>query len=254
MEVTVLGTGSPNANRVTTGLVVSAPGCAPLVIDTCSGFEFYRQLTRAGLPVRQLRHVVLTHRHLDHIGGMAALFIEGHAFTLYALADTHAGVAELMAAGFPEWEINPEIRRVAVRPGEQHEIAGYRLTFYEVVHRVPTVAVRVEQGGQVLAFSADSLPCEALIDCARDADLFLCDCCYLAGDGPAMLQRARLRMHPTAAEAGQLATEAGARNLLLLHFSRFVTPTRALAEACEHYAGPIAVAEDGGTYPVPAGR
>ena len=251
MDVTVLGTGSPNANRVTTGLVVTAPGCEPLVIDTCSGFEFYRQLTATGFNAGDIKHVVLTHRHFDHIGGTVALFIESHAWDCYAQDDTLSAVDGLMGAGFPEWPINPGFRRISIAPGEQHEIAGFRLTFYEVVHRVPTVAVRIEQGGKTLAFSADSLPCRRLIDCARDADLFLCDTCYLAGDGPAMIDRAKLRMHPTAAEAGQMAQEANARNLVLLHFSRFVDTDRALTEAAAHYSGPITIAEDGGRYPVP---
>ncbi|HET7035163.1 MAG TPA: MBL fold metallo-hydrolase [Thermomicrobiaceae bacterium] len=250
MDVTVLGTGSPNANRVTTGLVITAPGSPPLVIDTCSGFEFFHQLTRAGFDAAEIKHVVLTHRHLDHIGGMTALFIHEHAFDLYALDDTHAAVEGLMAAGFPEWPINPGIRRLTVRPGEQHEIAGYRVSFYEVIHRVPTVAVRVEHGGTVLAYSADSIPCPAVVACAREADLFLCDACYVAGDGPAMIERARLRMHPTAREAGEMAQEANARSLVLLHLSRFADPARVLAEATERYHGPAVVAEDGGRYQV----
>lgn len=250
MEVTVLGTGSPNEIRLATGLVVSAPGCAPLAIDTCGGFEFYRQVVRLGMPFDGLRHVILTHRHLDHIGGVPALFIEGHAFDLYALADTHEAVRGLMAAGFPEWPINPEVRRVTIKPGERREIGGHAVQFFGVEHRVPTVAVRVEHAGRTLAFSADSIPCDALIACAREADLFLCDALYAASDGPHLIQRAANLMHPTGREAGRLATEANARALVLLHLSSRSTPERILADARETFAGPVVVAEDGVTYPV----
>ena len=77
MHVTILGTGAPMAERVATGLIVTAPECEPLLIDTCGGFEFPRQLARVGIPISALRNVIATHRHMDHIGGIPALFIAG---------------------------------------------------------------------------------------------------------------------------------------------------------------------------------
>lgn len=250
MQVTVLGTGSPNEVRVATGMVVSAPGCEPLVIDTCGGFEFYRQLRKVGIPIAGLRHVILTHRHMDHIGGMPALFIEGEPFTVYGLADTLAAVDALMAAGFPEWDVNPAVRRIPIEPGERREIGGFAVAFFPMRHRVPTVAVRVEQGGRVLAFSADGLPGDALVACAREADLFLCDALYAAGDGAHLVERARHLMHPTARQAAEIATAAGARSLLLTHLSGRSPVEHILAEAQAGFTGPLAVAEDGATYTV----
>lgn len=250
MHVIVLGTGSPNEARVATGMVVTAPGCEPLVIDTCGGFEFYRQLLGVGIPIGDLRNVILTHRHLDHIGGMAALFIEQQPLDIYALADTHEAVRGLMAVGYPEWEIHPEVRRIEIAPGERREIGGFTVEFFAVVHRVPTVAVRVSQGGKTFAFSADSLPCDALIDCAREADLFLCDALYAASDAPALVDRARMLMHPTAREAAEMATRAGVRSLILTHLSGRSSAESILLEARAHFSGPVVVAEDGGRYAV----
>src|SRR5688572_32345061 len=51
-----------------TGLLVRAPGCNPLLIDTCGGFELPRQLARIGQPIGGLHDVVVTHQHMDHIG------------------------------------------------------------------------------------------------------------------------------------------------------------------------------------------
>jgi ribonuclease BN (tRNA processing enzyme) len=262
MEVTVLGTGSPMALTAATGLVVAAPGCAPLLIDTCGGFELPRQLARAGIPLRDLRHVIATHRHLDHIGGMAALFIGTRALDIYALADTHAGIRGLMAACFPEWSLDhPALRQVAVTAGERREIAGYAVEFFAVEHRVPTLAVRVERAGRVLAFSADSVPCAGLVACARDADLFLCDALYAAGDLDPYLASGELAlppgldlagelMHPTARQAGEVAAQAGARALVLLHLGPWANRERVEAEARAAYPGRVVMAEDCATYPV----
>src|SRR3954463_2970367 len=156
MDVTVLGTGSPMApTRVATGLLVTAPGCAPLLIDTCGGFELPRQLAKIGQPVNGLRKVIVTHRHMDHAGGMPALFIASIPLDLYALPDAHEGIRALMAACFPEWPIHPEVNRLAIAPGDAREIGGFAVEFFATAHRVPTVAGRVSHGGGTPALRAD---------------------------------------------------------------------------------------------------
>jgi ribonuclease BN (tRNA processing enzyme) len=250
MQVTVLGTGSPLEPWPTTGLLIRAPGADPLLIDTCGGFELWRQLQQAGIAPEEIPQVIATHRHLDHIGGTPVLFMAGHPFDLYALPDTHEAIRAVMAAGFPEWPLNAAVRRLAVTPGEQWPIGGYVVEFFAAQHRVPTVAVRVGRAGHTLAFSADSLPCDALVDCARDADLFLCDALYAERDGADLPARARRLMHPTARQAAQLATAAHARALVLLHLSSRSTRESLRAEAAAAFTGPVAVAEDGATYPV----
>ena len=229
MEVTLLGTGAPlSPGRATTGMVVTAPGCAPLLIDTCGGFEVARQLHATGFKLIDLRAVIVTHRHLDHAGGMPALYLANMPLDIYATADTHAGIAAVKAGGFPEWERHREVADHQVVPGDRREIGGFAVEFFRMEHRVETVAVRVTHGGRTLAFSADSLPCAQLVVCARDADLFICDAICAARDGERWAQHARTLMHPTAREAAELATEAGAGSLALVHIGRFGNPTNIL--------------------------
>ena len=250
MRVTTLGTGAPLSPRATTGLLVQAEGCEPLLIDACGGFELPRQLARAGVALAAIRNVLLTHRHMDHVGGMPALFLADQPLALYASADARAGVQELMAATFAEWPIHPEVRWHEVAAGERHAVGGFEVELFGVEHRVPTLAVRVSRAGRTLAFSADSIPCDALVACAQAADLFLCDALFAASDGPARAARARELMHPTGREAGELAARAGARRLLLVHIGRLSTPEAILAEAREAFGGPVEVAEDCQTYSV----
>jgi ribonuclease BN (tRNA processing enzyme) len=245
VEITFLGTGSPMApERCATGLLVKSDGCEPLLIDTCGGFELPRQLARVGQPVNSLRNVIVTHRHMDHMGGMPALFIASIPLTIYASDDTHAGVHDFMHACFPEWPIHPEVGRVTVTAGERHEIGGFAVTFFAVEHRVPTLAVRVEQGGDVLAFSADGIPAEGMITCARDADLFVCDALCSVRDGEQWAERARSLMHPVAREAAEMAVQANAKALALTHLARYANADNLRAEAQEYFAGPVTVPDD----------
>ena len=251
MEVTLLGTGAPlSPERATMGMVVTAPGCAPLLIDTCGGFEVARQLHACGFKLADLRPVIVTHRHLDHAGGMPALYLANLPLDIYATPDTHEGIAEVKAGCFPEWERRNDVVDHEIAPGERREIAGYTVEFFRMEHRVETVAVRVTHGGKTLAFSADSLPCDQLIACARGADLFLCDAICAASDGENWAQRARTLMHPTAREAAEMATQAGVGALALVHIGRFGTPTNILTEASASFTGPVTVPDDGARYTV----
>jgi ribonuclease Z len=69
--------------------------------------------------------------------------------------------------------------------------------------------------GRVLALCGDSRPCAAAIELARDADLLVHEATF--GDVHAAM--AAERGHATAAQAAAVAREAGARWLLLTHFS-----------------------------------
>jgi ribonuclease BN (tRNA processing enzyme) len=231
-------------------MVVTAPGCAPLLIDTCGGFEVARQLHACGFTLADLRAVIVTHRHLDHAGGMPALFLANMPLDVYATADTHEGIAEVKAGCFPEWERHREVVDHEIGPGERREIAGFAVEFFRMEHRVETVAVRVTHGGKTLAFSADSLPCEQLVACARGADLFICDAICATSDGEQWSQRARNLMHPTAHEAADMATRAGANALALVHIGRFGNPANIREEAVAGFRGPVSVPDDGTRFTV----
>jgi ribonuclease BN (tRNA processing enzyme) len=251
MQLTMLGTGAPlHPTRAGTGMVLTHPGCALLMIDTCGGFELARRMSASGITRAAVRNVIVTHRHLDHAGGMQELLLAQIPLDIYASADTLAGIDLVTAGSFPEWSQHGHVTRHTVGPQHRYHIGGFGVTFFAVDHRVPTLAVRVEAGGRVFAFSADCRPCDGLSACARNADLFLCDAICATTDGPDAVARTLSHMHPSALEAAKLATEAKAKRLLCTHIGRFGNATNILSEARAHFSGPVEIAEDGGIYEV----
>src|SRR5262245_2225053 len=126
MEITLLGTGAPlRPDCATTGLMVTAEGCAPLLIDTCGGLELARQLAACGFTLEDVRNVIVTHRHLDHSGGMQALFLARIPLEIYANDDALDGIRAMTAGSFPEWRQHPEIARRAVVAGTTLDIGGF---------------------------------------------------------------------------------------------------------------------------------
>lgn len=249
MEIVFLGTGAPlHMSRATTGLLIRAEGCAPLLIDTCGGFELPRCLSSAGFPLADIRNVIVTHRHFDHTGGMMALFMANMPLDIHALDDTYAGICEMKAGCIPDTELHSEVRHHRVQFGEQRDIGGFCAEFIKVEHRVPTVGIRITHRGRTIAFSADSLPCDGLAAVARDADLFICDTMCADRDGENARQRTRSLMHPTAREAAEISQCAGVHRLACVHIARFGSPQNILEEAQSVFKGAVEVPDDGDRY------
>lgn len=81
--------------------------------------------------------------------------------------------------------------------------------------RVDVEEVSEVRPGQVFAFVMDTRRCAAAVELARDADLLVCEATFLDGEE----DRAEDYHHLTARQAAELAGEAGARRLVLTHFS-----------------------------------
>jgi ribonuclease BN (tRNA processing enzyme) len=79
---------------------------------------------------------------------------------------------------------------------------------------------------------------------ARDADVFLCEASWPSVPTPPP------GIHLTGREAGEHATRAGAKRLLLTHLMPFHDPQAMLAEAKETYEGQIDLVAPGAVYSV----
>jgi ribonuclease BN (tRNA processing enzyme) len=124
------------------------------------------------------------------------------------------------------------------------EIGPFSIEAFEVKHPVPAYALRITADGRTLAYSGDTGPCDALVEMARNSDLFLCEASFVEGeDNPPDL-------HLTGAEAGRAATEAGARSMLLTHVPPWHDPQVMVTEARGEYAGPIELAACGQVHQV----
>jgi ribonuclease Z len=69
--------------------------------------------------------------------------------------------------------------------------------------------------GDVLAVTIDTLPCQAAIEVARGAKILLCESTYLEAHHHLAVKH----HHMTAAQAANIAKQAGAQQLILTHFS-----------------------------------
>jgi ribonuclease Z len=107
-----------------------------------------------------------------------------------------------------------------------------------------------ERPPQGMAFVMDTAPCPGATLLAEGVGLLVCECTYADADAALAEEYG----HMTARQAGRLAAEAGARRLVLTHFSqRYPDVTGLVAEAAAEFPDVVA-AEDLATIPLPPRR
>jgi ribonuclease Z len=100
--------------------------------------------------------------------------------------------------------------------------------------------VSVERPGQVVAFVMDTGLCDAAFALAEGADLLVCEATFAEEDA----DLARRFRHLTAAQAGRIAAESGARRLVITHFSQRYPDAGVLAEEAGAVFADVVCAED----------
>ena len=108
--------------------------------------------------------------------------------------------------------------------------------------------VAVPRPGQRFAFVMDTARCPEAVELARSADLLVCEATF--GDDQAGVAAAY--GHLTAREAATIAREAGARRLVLTHFSQRYRDIRPLLDQAREVFPDTVVARDLDRIPVPA--
>lgn len=232
-----------SATRDNTFLFFDSPG-GGLLID-CAGSPFHKLLKVGGDPGK-LKGVILTHAHPDHIYGLPSLIHElwlwGREEPLYIYANLHSQRAARTLIGlFGLWDKPMPLELVPIPQEEGFllvENDEYAIHTTPVRHLVPTNAVRVTPkiGRRVVTYSSDTRPCEELVALAKDSSLLFLEC---TAEEPH-------RAHLTPEQAGQIAQEAGAKELVLVHYleSMAQDPEGTIARVKKFFEGKVRLAQD----------
>jgi ribonuclease Z len=110
--------------------------------------------------------------------------------------------------------------------------------------------VSLPRPGQSFAFVMDTRWCPAALELADGVDLLVCESTFVHRDAAL----AHSYRHLTALQAGMLARDAGARRLVLTHFSARYTDSEELGREAQTVFDDVVVAEDLLTVPMPPRR
>ncbi len=263
---------SPKKSRAAPSQVI-LPGESAFVVDCGNGVA--RQLVLAGVPLRNIRHVFLTHHHSDHNADYGTLLLLAWSTGLVTPLDTWGPpplnrITQLfLEMSAPDIDVRRKDQGQApltplIRPHELKaggpvvEDHGIRVSCAVVDHPlVPAAfAYRFDGEDRSIVISGDTRRSANLIRLARGADVLVHEVLYSpavnaiagTGAGSAELRRHLLESHTPVEEAGKVAAEAGVKTLVLSHFVPAETPAVPeevwLAGARRHFGGRVIVGRD----------
>lgn len=235
--------------------VIGSSGTYPVAGRPASGFLVEQDATRvwcdagpgtlAALPVdvSLIDAVMVSHRHPDHC---LDVIILSHVLAfgpsprfgvpLYGPKSAIEALVGFVSGGRVEevFDLRP------LDDGDHVEIGSLSLDVALTDHSVPTLASRWSSDSRSLCYSADTGPDGEWMRLAEGCDLFVCEATYQGAPGEAEYPH-----HLTAWEAGQIAREAGATNLMLTHIPPHLDPARSVSEAETTFDRPVALAVPG---------
>ena len=246
----ILGTASAvsDDNHDNTHLLIE--GSNSVVLIDC-GSNPVVKMKRFGIHYERLTDMILTHFHPDHVYGVPILLMHmwllgrDRALRVYGLNHCLERTEDMMHSF--SWNTWPNFfpvafHRVAERPASLVlDNDDFRITSYPVKHYIPTIGLRIEvkETGKIIGYSCDTEPVPNIIDIAKGADILLHEA---AGAEPG---------HSSAAQAGEMATEAGAKKLVLVHYNVWDSdPSVLVPEARTTFDGPVELASDYTVYEV----
>lgn len=253
LRVTVCGSsgGYAGAGRACSGYLLESPSSTLMLDIGAAALPNMLQYIEAD----ELDALALTHMHYDHYGDIYGLctarrFWETDLPQLPVVAPADAR----QIIGSPLAEASREAffkcLDITVPGAETLEVAGFEIAAAPASHVMDALIYRVTSDDRSICYSGDTDVCDELLEMASGAELLICEATFTSE----VPEKAKGHMH--AAEAGQVAAQAGVRSLLLTHIWPTLDPERALEDAGSFYSGPIDVAVEGltqfvGPYPCP---
>lgn len=183
MHVRFVGSGDAfgSGGRWQTCISVTTGGLR-LLVDC--GATSLTAMKAQGIDPGSVDMVVVSHLHGDHFGGLPFLILDGQfsrrvkPLRVLGPPGIEARLAQVMETLFPgssqvERRFSVEVGELAV-DGTPSALDSLAISAWQVIHEcgAPPLAIRVDDGRAVFAYSGDTEWTPALIEAARGASLF----------------------------------------------------------------------------------
>ena len=230
MKLTILGTGNAAVTEVYNTCFAFSDGDRHFLVDAGGGNQILKRLKDAGIPLKDIHDIFITHEHIDHLLGLIWLVrmigqnmnkgkYEGD-LRIYCHADlipVIKTITDLTIQKKVTKHIGERIQLIPVEHGETREIIGCPVTFFDIY------STKAKQYGFTIM-----LPGGVKFTCAGDEPYNEKDYEFVKGSDWLMHEAFCLyneadefgpyeKHHSTVKEACQTAEELQIPNLILYH-------------------------------------
>lgn len=242
MRLTVLGCSGSVAgpDSPASGYLLTADGIKPTLLDCGPGV--IGALQRYVDPSEV--DVFLTHLHADHCLDLPGLLVwrrfhptapSGRA-VVRGPSDTALRIGNASAEVGGECDDWSDVVDMHCWTQDPLDFgAGHTVSVHRMSHPPESYGLRITSAaGAVLAYTGDTALCPAVFELARDADILLAEASWTHDPG-----NRPTGIHMSGAEAGMLAAKSNVGELLLTHIPPWTSRDDVVAEAKEHFTGPV---------------
>jgi len=252
-RLVILGSAAAITDQVHENAYMVLDGPSGAILIDCAGSPAAR-LQQASVELANLRAIVLTHFHPDHVYGLPMLLVDlwlrgrRERLPVLGLQDAIDRARAMMDLfGWQDWhgfypvdwiEITPNSENAQAQPNANEtffQTQDFRLYAAPTQHQIPSIAIKAmtQSTGQTLVYSSDTEPCQSVARLAQDADILIHEATGLLAPG-----------HSSATAAGAIARQAGVGRLILIHYPTTIDPADTIAEVDQVFDGPTELAQD----------
>lgn len=247
MKLTVLGSGTtvPSIKRSAPAYLLEANN-KKILLDSGEGAK--RRLAEAGKNLNDIDYIFYTHTHVDHVSELPAILWGSKYPTnsrtrdllIFGPKGFKKFFKKMLQAFWPQFkEAAGYAVNITELKNKKVEIDGLTIKTKSLDEQGNTIAknsigYRIEYEGKAFVYTGDVGYNEDVVKLAKKADALLIDSAVAQPmDG-----------HLTPAQAGELASQAKVKKLVLTHFYPAVERIDILGEAKKTFSGEIVLAED----------
>lgn len=261
-KITILGTGNAVVDRCYNTCFVLETSATKLLVDAGGGNGILRRLKEAGISIADIRHLFITHAHIDHILGAVWIVrmvaqCAGYdgVLNVYGNDKVQSVLRTIVDMTLAKKQLAKGAERVAfreLRDGEKFAAGDIAMQCFDI-H-----SAKEKQFGFRAELPTDARHPPLSVVCLGDepynqanhavverCNWLLCEAFCLYSDREKF--KPYEKNHSTALDAGRLASELGAKNLLLYHTEDRTLETRRenyTREAAQNFGGRIVVPDD----------
>jgi ribonuclease BN (tRNA processing enzyme) len=248
LSVTILGSGTcvPSLKRSSCSVLMRI-GDSVLLFDT--GVGTMRRLLEAGVEIFDVSFIFYSHFHPDHTSELAPFLFsnkypDGSRRKIPLTLAAGKGFVEFfgnLKLVYGRWiELDTNLLNIIELDNssrDTRQFNDFKVESIPVEHNPESIAYRISgPDGISVVYSGDTDFSDNLVTLSKDSDLLICE--------SALPDELKAKGHLTPSLAGEIASRANVRKLVLTHFYPECDQADVEKECRKTYSGPLVLAED----------